>query len=135
MFFAARKQDAAGRANMDRTTTIEQLRRTAVEFRDERDWEQFHDPKNLSIGLSVEAGELLELFLWKTGSDVKTFVSSAKGRERLMEELADVFIFILYMCEACGVDLSDAVMRKIALNAKKYPTEKSTGSSKKYDEL
>lgn len=120
---------------MDRTTTIEQLKRAAVGFRDERDWKQFHDPKNLSIGLSVEAGELLELFLWKNETEVQTTLASAKGRERLGEELADVFIFVLYMSDACGVDLSDAVKSKIALNAKKYPREKSMGSSKKYDEI
>ena len=120
---------------MDQTTTIEQLKRAAVGFRDERDWKQFHDPKNLSIGLSVEAGELLELFLWKTETEVENITASQKTKERLGEELADVFIFVLYLCEACGVDLSDAVMRKIALNAKKYPRDKSMGSSKKYDEL
>jgi NTP pyrophosphatase (non-canonical NTP hydrolase) len=128
-------REPQGRATMDRTTTIEHLKRKAVVFRNERDWEQFHDPKNLAIGLSVEAGELLELFLWKTETEVETFISSAKGKERLREELADVFIFILYLCEACGVDLSEAVKRKFSLNAKKYPTEKSMGSSKKYDEL
>jgi NTP pyrophosphatase (non-canonical NTP hydrolase) len=131
VFFGAPR----GRAIVDRTTTIELLKKEVVGFRDERDWKQFHDPKNLSIGLSVEAGELLELFLWKTETEVEKSLASAKGKERLAEELADVFIFVLYMCEACGIDLSDAVKNKIAMNAKKYPKEKSTGSSKKYDEL
>jgi NTP pyrophosphatase (non-canonical NTP hydrolase) len=120
---------------MDQTTTIEQLKRAAVGFRDERDWKQFHDPKNLSIGLSVEAGELLELFLWKTETEATQSLASARGRERLGEELADVFMFVLYLSEACGIDLSDAVKNKLALNAKKYPKEKSMGSNKKYDEL
>jgi NTP pyrophosphatase (non-canonical NTP hydrolase) len=120
---------------MDATTTIGQLKEAALGFRDERNWKQFHDPKNLAVGLSVEAGELLELFLWKPEAEVNAFLSSASGKERLKEELADVFIFLLYLSETCGADLSDAVKSKIALNAKKYPPGKSTGSSKKYDEL
>jgi NTP pyrophosphatase (non-canonical NTP hydrolase) len=120
---------------MDETMTIEQLRMAAVGFRDERNWKQFHDPKNLAIGLAVEAGELLELFLWKREAEVEAFILSGRGKERLREELADVLIFLLYLSEACSADLSDAVKRKISLNAKKYPPGKSTGSSKKYDEL
>ena len=120
---------------MDNSVTIEHLRKQVLRFRDERNWKQFHDPKNLSIGLSIEAGELLELFLWKSETEVEAFLSSATGKERLGEELSDVFIFILYLTEACGIDISDALKRKIALNAKKYPPSKSTGSSKKYDEL
>jgi dCTP diphosphatase len=120
---------------MDAMTTIEHLRSEAVRFRDARDWKRFHDPKNLSIGLSVEAAELLELFLWKTPAEVDAFLSSAAGRERLNEEMADVFVFLLYLSEACGADLSEAVRHKIALNEKRYPRDKSAGSSKKYDEL
>jgi NTP pyrophosphatase (non-canonical NTP hydrolase) len=120
---------------MDATTTIEHLKREAVRFRDARDWKQFHDPKNLSIGLSVEAGELLELFLWKTPAEVDSYLSSAAGRERLSEEMADVLVFLLYVSEACGIDLSEAVRNKIALNEMRYPRGKSAGSSKKYDEL
>jgi NTP pyrophosphatase (non-canonical NTP hydrolase) len=120
---------------MDNSVTVEQMKQRVLRFRDERNWKQFHDPKNLSIGLSVEAGELLELFLWKPEAEVEAFLSTERGKERLKEELADVFIFLLYLSEACGVDLSDAVRSKIALNAKKYPLSRSFDSSKKYDEL
>ena len=124
-----------GLKSMDTSATIEQLRKQVLRFRDDRNWKQFHDPKNLSIGLSIEAGELLELFLWKSEAEVAAFLSSAAGKRRLEEELSDVFIFVLYLSEACGIDLSAALENKISLNAKKYPPGKSTGSSKKYDEL
>jgi NTP pyrophosphatase (non-canonical NTP hydrolase) len=120
---------------MDDTTTIEQLKRTAIAFRDRRNWKQFHDIKNLAIGLSIEAAELQELFLWKGAGEIGAMLSSPHGRRRIEEELADVFVFLLYLGDAAGVDLSAAVMDKLAANEKKYPVDKSYNSSRKYTDL
>ena len=96
-------------------------------FRDERDWEKFHDPKNLAICLSVEAAELLEVFLWKSNDEIKV--------DRLKEELADVFYSAFLLADKFQLDVGMIVRDKIKKNAKKYPVEKSKGSKKKYDEL
>jgi len=105
----------------------------AISFRDERDWEQFHDPKNLSEAICIESGELLEKFLWKTTGESKT------PDEALLcdikEEVADVMIFLLYLCDALNIDLLDAVENKLKLNQGRYPEEKARGKSKKYTEL
>ncbi len=119
----------------DEKTTLAELKRLALEFRDRRDWEQFHDPKNLSMGLSIEAAELQELFLWRTDREVEALLRDDRGREKVRDELADVLVFLLYLSHACGIDLSEALRDKIALNEKKYPVEKSRGSHKKYDEI
>ena len=100
-----------------------------VQFRDERDWEQFHDSKNLALALSIEAAELNELFLWKKDSDSKNI-----DRERLKEELADVFAYALMLAERNDLSVSDIVKQKIQKNAEKYPVEECRGSSAKYKE-
>lgn len=120
---------------MDNTTTVSDLQKRVIEFRDRRNWKQFHDVKNLVMGLSIEAAELQELFLWKNGGEIDALLSSEEGRRKVREELADVFVFLLYIGEAAGVDLSMAVIEKIGINEKKYPVEKSYNSSRKYDEL
>jgi len=96
-------------------------------FRDERDWAQFHDSKNLALALSIEAAELNELFLWKKDAE-----SEAVDKQRLREELADIFAYALMLAGRHGLDVSQIVKDKIALNAKKYPVESSRGSSAKY---
>ena len=96
-------------------------------FRDERDWAQFHDSKNLALALSIEAAELNELFLWKKDAE-----SESVDKQRLREELADVFAYALMLAGRHGLDVSQIVKEKIALNAKKYPVESSRGSSAKY---
>jgi len=96
-------------------------------FRDERDWAQFHDSKNLALALSIEAAELNELFLWKKDAE-----SEAVDKQRLREELADVFAYALMLAGRHGLDVSQIVKEKIALNAQKYPVESSRGSSAKY---
>jgi len=96
-------------------------------FRDERDWAQFHDSKNLALALSIEAAELNELFLWKKDGE-----SEAVDKQRLRKELADVFAYALMLAGRHGLDVSQIVKDKIALNAKKYPVESSKGSSAKY---
>jgi len=96
-------------------------------FRDERDWSQFHDSKNLALALSIEAAELDELFLWKKDTECEEI-----DKQRLKEELADVFAYALMLAGRHGFDVSQIVKDKVALNAKKYPVEQSRGSSEKY---
>ena len=116
-------------------TPIEELQAEAIRFRDERDWAQFHTPKNLAMGAGIEAAELGELFLWKTDAEVAAALADPAFRERLADELADVQVFLLYLAESTGTDLAAAVRAKIARNAVKYPVDKSKGTAKKYDEL
>jgi NTP pyrophosphatase (non-canonical NTP hydrolase) len=99
-------------------------------FRDERDWAQFHDPKNLAAALSIEAAELNEVFLWKECKD-----SMNVDLARVREELADVFAYALLLADAFDLDAEEIVLAKIQLNKQKYPVEKSRGVSTKYNEL
>jgi len=100
------------------------------QFRDERDWGQFHDSKNLALALSIEAAELNELFLWKKEDEAEQV-----DRAKLREELADVFAYAIMLAGRHGLEVSDIVKEKIAKNAAKYPVEKSKGSAAKYDDL
>ena len=110
----------------DYQETIDRLRA----FRDQREWRQFHNPKDLAISISLESAELLEAFQW-SGAD-----TSADGRlDTISEELADVLIYCLFMADACGLDPLQIVNEKIDANAKKYPVELSRGNAKKYTEL
>lgn len=98
-----------------------------LEFRNERDWEQFHNPKDLALAISIEASELNELFLWKNSEEA--------NKEKVKEELADIFSFAFLLAEKYNFNIKDIVLEKIHLNALKYPIDKSKGSAKKYDEL
>ena len=120
---------------MDDKATIGRLKREVISFRDERNWQKFHDPKNLSMALSVESSELQELFLWKSEDQIGELLISESGGRRVREELADIFIYLLYISERCGIDLSDAVLDKIKINRKKYPVDKSYDSNRKYTEF
>jgi len=106
---------------------IKQLTDAVLRFRDARDWAQFHNAKDLAAGLSIEAGELLEQFLWKQPKDA----DPAKVRE----ELADVLIFALLLAHEQKIDLAQAIKEKLAQNDAKYPVEKAKGKSTKYDQL
>lgn len=120
----------------DSKTSIDQLKRLLLDFRDERDWEQFHDPKNLAEAISIEAAELLELFLWKSPNDITQLLKSdAKFKAAVEDELADVLSFILNFANVTDIDVSRAVSSKIEKNRKKYPVEKAKGSATKYDRL
>lgn len=99
-------------------------------FRDERDWRQFHNPKDLAISISLEASELLELFQWKSNEEVV-----GVNTERLKEELADVLIYITMLAEDLDFDMDDIVMEKLKKNAVKYPVKESKGKKTKYDRL
>jgi NTP pyrophosphatase (non-canonical NTP hydrolase) len=96
-----------------------------MSFRHDRNWEQFHDPKNLSMALSIEAGELMEHFLWISKEDVTNF--SDEKKQEISEEISDVFIYLSYLAHGLGIDIEKSVERKLELNAKKYPIEKSSG--------
>ena len=96
-------------------------------FRDDRDWKQFHNPKDLSIALSIESGELLEAFLWKSPEEA--------DMQKVQEELADVFAFAFLLADACDLDVERIVLDKIKKNELKYPVAKAKGSAKKYSEL
>ena len=106
---------------------IKNLTQKLTQFRDERDWEQFHNPKDLALALSIEASELLEAFLWKTSEDADP--------QKIKEELADVLAYALLLADRCNLDVSEIVEEKIAKNSLKYPVEKSKGSAKKYNEI
>ena len=101
-----------------------------IKFRDERDWEQFHDSKNLAVAISIEASELTELFLWKSPEQ-----SDKVEIDRIKEELADILSFSFLLAEKHGLDPFDIVSEKIKRNGEKYPVEKAKGKSDKYDQL
>ena len=105
------------------TEIIEAIRK----FRDERDWQQFHDKKNLAICLNIESSELLENFLWKNAEDANP--------EKIRNELADVFYNAFLLADTYGFDVKEIVLNKLKANGLKYPIDKSKGSNKKYDEL
>jgi NTP pyrophosphatase (non-canonical NTP hydrolase) len=106
---------------------IDQLIQQIVEFRDKRNWAQFHNPKDLALGLSIEAAELNELFLWKKSEEADP--------ARVREELADVLIFVLMLLEKYGLNLEEIVREKLAANEEKYPADKARNSAAKYTDL
>jgi dCTP diphosphatase len=112
---------------------LKKIKQKILSFRNERDWAQFHDPKNLAEALSIEAGELLENFLWKTTEQSRNL--SPEELKNVKEELADIFIFLTYLGEEYKIDLLTEVEKKITKNAAKYPVEKAKGSNRKYTEL
>lgn len=96
-------------------------------FRDERDWKQFHNPKDLSMALSIEAAELLEVFLWKHPGEA--------DKQKVKEELADVFAYAFLLADACQLDVKEIILAKLRHNEEKYPVSKSRGNAKKHNEL
>jgi dCTP diphosphatase len=103
------------------------------QFMQERDWKQFHNPKDLAIAISLEASELLEHFLWKNGAEVDTRVDS--HGEEIRDEAADIGIYLMELCDVLGVDLLQVMSAKLEKAGAKYPVEKARGSSRKYTEL
>jgi NTP pyrophosphatase (non-canonical NTP hydrolase) len=106
---------------------LNKIIKNLISFRDERDWEQFHNSKDLALALSIEASELLELFLWKSNEDF--------NKDKLEDELADIFSYALLLAEKHNLNISEIVNKKIAKNSKKYPVSKAKGTAKKYNEL
>lgn len=123
-----------GKFTFSSEPTIEDIRRLQAEFTDERDWNQFHQPRNLLLAMVGEVGEVAELFQWR--GDVAEGLPgwTESERENLAQELSDVLIYLVELAEKCHVDLPQAVLRKMALNRLKYPASKVHGSAKKYTE-
>ncbi|MFW5431394.1 MAG: nucleotide pyrophosphohydrolase [Methylophilaceae bacterium] len=110
--------------------SLDDLRARVNAFVEERDWAQFHSPKNLSMAMIVEAGEVVEHFQWMTEQDSRNL--DAETTVQVGQELSDTFVYLLRIAEVCGIDLVDAANKKIDLNAKKYPVDKAKGSNAKY---
>lgn len=106
---------------------IELITNALVEFRNEREWDQFHNPKDLAIALNIEAGELLETFIWKDAKEANP--------NKIKEELADVFAYAFLMAEKCRLNVKEIIFEKIKQNSEKYPVEKAKGTAKKYNEI
>ncbi len=122
-------------AREDGEERMDELVKAVLAFRDQRDWRQFHNPKDLAISITLEAAELLEHFQWKAPAEVETFLADPANRWRVGQEMADVLILLVSMADAVGVDLLEAARCKLEENAKKYPIERAKGSAKKYDQL
>lgn len=111
-------------------TEIDEIIEALINFRNERDWAQFHDTKNLAVALSIEAAELNELFLWKNPED-----SEHTDPEKIKEELADVFAYAFLLAEKHHLNVKEIILDKIKKNGEKYPVDKAKGNSKKYNDL
>lgn len=119
----------------DAETRIEELKQRVLAFARERDWGQFHSPKNLSMALAAEAAELMENFLWATPEDSRVLARDPRKRDAIEQELADIVIYALQFANQTGIDVAAAIATKMEINARKYPVEKSRGRSDKYTEL
>ena len=104
-------------------------------FRDERDWSQFHTPKNLAAAIAIEAAELQEQFLWKTDKEIDRNLKAGPKREAVVEEIADVLMFALLLADRLEIDVSNAITDKLAANELKYPVALARGNARKYTEL
>nr|WP_217265959.1 nucleotide pyrophosphohydrolase [Achromobacter insolitus] len=114
---------------------IARLRAVQDKFAKDRDWEQFHSPKNLVMALTGEVGELAEIFQWMSEADSKVAGTDPATAEAVEDELADVLLYLVRLSSALGVDLNKAVTKKLLKNEQKYPVERAKGSSKKYNKL
>lgn len=112
---------------------LEQLTKKVIKFRDDRNWKQFHNPKDVALSLVLEASELMEHFQWKTLKEVESYIK--KNKEEIGDELADVFYWVLLMSHDLGIDITTALEGKIKKNERKYPIKKAKGRHTKYDKL
>ncbi|MBN2068671.1 MAG: nucleotide pyrophosphohydrolase [Opitutales bacterium] len=119
----------------DSSTTFSEIKEKITHFSEERDWHQFHSPKNLAMALTAEAGELMECFLWNDSGASHHTMKDPKKAQEIRDEIADIVIYALEFCNVTGIDISDAIHEKIQQNATKYPVEKARGNSAKYTEL
>lgn len=118
---------------MDSKTTIADIKELVGNFCNDRDWNKFHNAKDLAIGISTEANELLQIFRFKSIEEIDELLASDR-REGIEEELADVLYFVVRFAQMNGIDLSDAISKKVSKNALKYPIDKVKGLNKKYNE-
>ncbi len=119
----------------DSETTIRQLKQTVKEYCEERDWDQYHNPKDLAIGVITEAAELLEYFRFKSEKEMDKMLADQKKKGEISDEISDVLMFIIRFAQKYDIDIAESFQRKMDQNIKKYPIDKSKGSNKKYDEL
>ena len=112
---------------------LEEIIRRVIKFRDDRNWKKFHNPKNLAISISVEANELLEHFQWKDLKESEEYAE--KYKDKISLEIADIIIYLLYLCYDLKIDLEDSIDKKLKENDSKYPVSKSKGKSLKYNQL
>jgi NTP pyrophosphatase (non-canonical NTP hydrolase) len=117
------------------TDTLTHLTRAVLDFRDERNWAQFHNLKHLMVSLCLEAGEVLELTQWQSDAEVENLPRNPERREALADECADVLAYLLLISDKAEIDLGAALRKKLLKNAQKYPVEKSYGRREKYSEL
>jgi NTP pyrophosphatase (non-canonical NTP hydrolase) len=120
---------------MDKETTIQNIKDIVMKYCDERDWDQFHNPKDLSIGLVEEAVEVLSHFRFKSEKEMEEFFKNPKKREDIEDEMADALYFLCRLAQKYNIDLSEAFKRKMKKSEARYPIEKAKGSNKKYTEL
>ncbi|MFH1181610.1 MAG: nucleotide pyrophosphohydrolase [Candidatus Woesearchaeota archaeon] len=120
---------------MDSKTNIQELKERIRKFCEARDWDQFHGAKDLAIGIVTESSELLEHFRFKSEDEIKKMLGAPDKKEKLSEEMADIFYFLLRLAQKYDIDLSDSLSRKMAKNEQRYPVDKAKGSNKKYNEF
>jgi|SRR5581483_2281446 len=120
---------------MDSKTSLEELKLIVRTFCEERDWDQFHGPKDLAIGIVTEAAELLDHFRFKTEVEARDYLSNTKKRPEVEDEVADTLFMLLRFAQMYDIDLTKALKRKMVSNHKKYPVHKSKGNNKKYTDL
>lgn len=118
----------------DKTTTVHELKERMRRFCEERDWDQFHHPKDLMLMLLTESGELAEHFRFKSDAQIKEMLASKEGRVKVGDEVADVMLTLLRFAQLHNIDVASEVERKMRKNEEKYPADKAKGNNKKYDE-
>ena len=117
------------------SSDFQQIDKLIKQFSEVRDWNQFHTPKNLLNALVSEMGELSEIFLWKTDSELEKYLHSDEGKQRISEEIADLAIYLIRLCQKVDLNFLEILESKMKINDAKYPVEKSKGNSKKYSEF
>lgn len=120
---------------MDSVTKLQELKDKVQKFCEDRDWDQYHNPKELAVGLIIEAAELLEHFRFKSEQEMHDLIASPQKKEEISDEMADILYFLLRLAQKYNIDLSEALYQKMDKSEKKYPIEKARGSNKKYTEL
>lgn len=120
---------------MDDTTNVTELKNKVKNFSEERDWDQFHNPKDLAIGIITESSEILEHFRFKSESEAKEMLSNKEKKQEIAGEVADTLYFLLRLAQMHDIDLTTELNKMLEKNEKRYPVEKSKGSNKKYNEL
>lgn len=115
--------------------SIDELQKICLNYRDERDWKQFHNPKDLALALSIEVAEVLEHFRFKDNKEIKDYLKDDDNKKNLGYEIADILYFVLLLAEEIGIDLVNIFQEKMKIAEKKYPVDLAKGSNKKYNEL